>query len=138
MDAGSARDVFSVEASDMAPDVTPDAATLTTPSQPARAPTPIQRAALLRAERRLLSQAQAALAAGDLDRADELIAEHIARHGARTSQLGEERDARGIRIALARGDVREARARLARFTTRYPQSIFRDALSTAIDRIEKE
>jgi len=88
----------------------------------------------LAAESALLDIARTALAAGDADHALEAVDKHAASfpHGL----LAEEREALGIRALLMAGRVDEGRSRLARFRTRYPESLVLPAVESASRQAE--
>jgi outer membrane protein assembly factor BamD (BamD/ComL family) len=81
-------------------------------------------------ERLLLDGARSAFASGDYDKA---LAE-LRRHGARfpTGVLAEEREALTVRALAALGNTREADARARAFVAKYPESIMRPAVQSAI------
>jgi outer membrane protein assembly factor BamD (BamD/ComL family) len=93
---------------------------------PARAPSPPP----VPRELELLTPAQAALRANQLDRALELADRHAALYA--TGTFAEEREAIAIEALQRLGQRDRARSRLAAFTTRYPQSGYRTRLERAV------
>jgi len=84
----------------------------------------------LAAESAVLDVARTALAAGDGERALEAVDRHAASFP--RGLLIEEREALGIRALVAVGRVEEAKARTARFRTRYPESLFLPAVESSL------
>jgi len=122
-------------------------APLAPPSAPAPAPPPPASAAPERpphpapsssvssssAERRMVDEARAAYARGDLDAA----LKELGRHGAAypSGALTEEREALAVRVLVDAKRGAEARARGERFRARYPRSLMLPAVEAALASI---
>lgn len=117
------------------PDATPSPAAPTTERRPE--PRPAKRASSsrdeLEAERIMLQQARAQLAAGDGHAALSVIEQHA--RGFPAGALVEEREALAVRALLLTGNHEAARARGAQFHRRYPQSIYLPAVEQALESI---
>jgi hypothetical protein len=84
----------------------------------------------LAAESALLDIARAAIARGEADHALAAVDRHASSfpHGV----LREEREALGVKALVIAGRGDDARARAARFRTKYPESLFLPALESAL------
>jgi hypothetical protein len=85
----------------------------------------------LSAERALLDPARIALGKGDGANALAAVDRHAAKYP--TGKLAEEREAIAVQALVRLGRKDEARARGARFLSRYPQSVLSPAVEAALD-----
>jgi hypothetical protein len=95
-------------------------------------PAPASPSARVEAERLLLDEARAAFASGDHDKALALLRRHEQRF--RGGVLSEERDALTVRALAALGKKSEAAALGRAFVAKYPDSIMRPAVESAMGR----
>lgn len=107
----------------------PSAAPAATEAPP-RGPSPMPSGQV--AERRLLDEARTALLQGDGLRCLHTAERHRARFP--SGVFREERDALILRALLSLGRQEEAAAELTRFQARYPESLLRSALESAVER----
>jgi hypothetical protein len=109
-------------AQDVAPQpvVTPTRAPSKRRVQPAPAPTPVENVSTLKEETTLLGGANAALARGDVARAEALLRDYDRRPGA--GLLAQERMVTGILASCAAGRIDSARAEARQFHARWPRS----------------
>jgi hypothetical protein len=105
-----------------------------TASRPAKVKPPSP-AANLRAERRLIDQARAALSSGQSAGVIGALKRHL--HRFPKGLLAEEREALWIRALVLGGRDDQAIDRAARFRVRYPGSIHRSAVETVMKHLEQ-